>query len=69
MAAMALRVSLIVLLAGARGVVGWGAVGHRTVGALALKHMSPTALIEANRLLGTALALVPPARTTCEHYA
>ena len=30
----------------------WGATGHDIVGALALKHLSPVAAAEANRLLG-----------------
>lgn len=30
----------------------WGATGHHIVGALALKHLSPVAAAEANRLLG-----------------
>ena len=54
-----MRVShLLLLLAGARGSHGWGAVGHRTVGALALKHLDATAAAEANRLLGAHAVLL-----------
>lgn len=49
---------LLLLLAGCRGAHGWGAVGHRTVGALALKHLDATAAAEANRLLGAHAVLL-----------